>query len=151
MTAFYGSDYRLRQRIRRLLEQQQIDCPDPHTAFQLVLCNCIGFGGPREEKSIATGLQYSGRTQNELEDELAKMKSFYKSHIDIPGKTYENLSALDHIATDVAVHHYHGKTGLQQFCKTVSWLAFSLCVREIGVVLSRFLAKPVMMYINMSQ
>ena len=64
---FYSLDYRIRRCIRQLLEQRQ---PDADSAFQLALCNYIGFGGPREEESLNIALQSSGRTREELEDVL---------------------------------------------------------------------------------
>lgn len=67
---FYSLDYRVRRCIRQLLEKQQ---PDADTAFQLALCNYIGFGGPREEESLNMALQSSGRPREELEDAVASM------------------------------------------------------------------------------
>jgi hypothetical protein len=58
------------------LEQRQLASPDLHTAFQLALCNYIGFGGPREEKSLNSALQYSGRALDELEDIVASMRPY---------------------------------------------------------------------------
>ena len=86
---FYSLDYRIRRCIRQLLEQRQ---PDADSAFQLALCNYIGFGGPREEESLNIALQSSGRTREELEDAVASMRPFDRVEKRYTGKV---LSALE--------------------------------------------------------
>ena len=100
---FYSLDYRIRRCIRQLLEQRQ---PDADSAFQLALCNYIGFGGPREEESLNIALQSSGRTREELEDAVASMRPFDRVEKRYTGKVlYALEKSGDVFDSTPSAHH----------------------------------------------
>lgn len=103
-TDFYTLDFRIRRCIRQLLEQRQRASPDDHTAFQLAICNYIGFGGPREEESLNTALQCSKKTQEELQEIVASMRPYERIEERYTGKLYNALEKSGQIDTSPAVH-----------------------------------------------
>lgn len=71
--SLYNSDYRVRQFIRRLLEDREYASKNANIAFQLAFCCKIGFGGYRDELESTRMLHTSRRTNLELEEILGQI------------------------------------------------------------------------------
>jgi tetratricopeptide (TPR) repeat protein len=100
---FYSLDYRIRRCIRQLLEQRRSDA---HTAFQLALCNYIGFGGPQEEQGLNKALHSSGRTREELEDAVASLRPFDREEKRYTGKVLYALEKSGDVFDSTPSAHY---------------------------------------------
>ena len=105
--SFYRSDYRVRSYIRRCLEEKvseaikQLTSYDRSLAFQLALCQSIGFGAARSDTKIQENLLKSERSQEELDKAISSVHKWDTQSEGLRGAVYMNLLRLGYIqATD---------------------------------------------------